>query len=138
MMGDGHLNKCKSCVKLDVTENRSSKRDYYLAYDKVRAKSQKRILAREMYIKTDHGKKAVRRCHENYARRFPLKIAASNLFWSAFKRGDILKPNSCSNCNRVIRLEAHHDDYAKPLEIRWLCKKCHTEWHLNNKAINGE
>lgn len=34
-------------------------------------------------------------------------------------------------------VEAHHDDYNKPLEIRWLCFIHHREWHRNNKAIGA-
>ncbi len=45
----------------------------------------------------------------------------------ALKKGTLIKPERCENCNtKTAYLEAHHDDYSKPLEVRWLCrKKCH-------------
>lgn len=53
---------------------------------------------------------------------------------SAIKKG-LLEKRPCENCGDKVS-EAHHDDYNKPLEVRWLCKKCHMEWHRLNKAIH--
>lgn len=48
------------------------------------------------------------------------------------KKGRI-KKECCEKCGSEVA-EAHHDDYSKPLEVRWLCKTCHMEWHRFNKA----
>jgi hypothetical protein len=45
----------------------------------------------------------------------------------AVKQGH-LKKKPCHRC-RVGRVEAHHHDYTKPLEVVWLCKSCHMDLH---------
>ncbi len=39
--------------------------------------------------------------------------------------GKVIKPSNCSECGRIRKITAHHDDYSKPLEVRWLCHECH-------------
>lgn len=46
-------------------------------------------------------------------------------------RKGLMFPKPCEVCNTKFNLEAHHDDYSKPLDIRWLCRDHHVEHHLN-------
>ena len=49
-------------------------------------------------------------------------------------------PRHCERCGKRCRgrrsgfaigkIVAHHEDYAKPLEVTWLCKPCHRLRHL--------
>ena len=47
----------------------------------------------------------------------------------ALKHGKLHKPDHCSNCGQTRRLEAHHHDYAEPLQVTWLCRGCHARAH---------
>lgn len=69
------------------------------------------------------------RCPEATRRK---KLAANGLINMRLRRGAIEKPNRCETCDRVRRLDAHHDDYDKPAEVRWLCRSCHMKWHRAN------
>lgn len=40
----------------------------------------------------------------------------------------------CGNNNS----QAHHDDYNKPLEVRWLCRSCHLAWHQEHTPVYGK
>ena len=46
------------------------------------------------------------------------------------KHGKLVR-QPCEICGD-IKVDAHHDDYMKPLDVRWLCKKHHIEHHKNN------
>ena len=59
--------------------------------------------------------------------RYPEKIAARMKLYNAVKKG-ILKKQPCEICND-IESEAHHFDYSKPLDVRWLCKVHHKNLH---------
>lgn len=48
----------------------------------------------------------------------------------ALRRGLLARPGNCERCGaKEDRIEAHHDDYEKPLEVMWLCVACHRVRH---------
>ena len=66
---------------------------------------------------------------------------AQNLLEQAIKKGIVIRRTICETCgqggkfkNGRTAIQAHHPDYNKPLDVMWLCQKCHHEWHKINKA----
>ena len=69
---------------------------------------------------------------------------AQNMAEYAIRKG-VLTPAPCEVCgeNGVMSdgrriVQAHHDDYNRPLDVRWLCQKHHHEWHKNNTPCGLE
>lgn len=68
---------------------------------------------------------------------------AQNTLEKAVQRGIVVRKTHCETCGSVpppkrngsSSIEAHHPDYNKPLDVMWLCQKCHHEWHKTNRAI---
>jgi len=54
-----------------------------------------------------------------------IKKKARSLVNSAIITGDIQKDSFCWWCLQNKRTAAHHEDYSKPLEVIWLCGRCH-------------
>ena len=66
---------------------------------------------------------------------------AQNLTEEAIEKG-VITQKPCENCGHAGTMkdgrsdvQAHHPDYNKPLDVIWLCQKCHHEWHKHHKAI---
>jgi len=45
------------------------------------------------------------------------------------RSGRMEKPDICSICTSSRGIQAHHEDYDKPLDVVWLCTKCHSKLH---------
>jgi len=43
----------------------------------------------------------------------------------ALREGTLTRPGACIRCLSSCKPDAHHADYAKPLEVEWLCRSCH-------------
>lgn len=67
--------------------------------------------------------------------RYPLKAYAQGVIFRATIEGRIKRPNICSICHKYCKPESHHRDYSKPLEVIWLCRKCHLEEHRKPDAV---
>lgn len=55
------------------------------------------------------------------------KVRAYNALNQAIKMGRVIKPEQCSKCPNTGRIEGHHEDYSKPLDVEWLCRDCHAK-----------
>ena len=130
-----NLKKCKECIKESVKKNRNQNKDHYLAFDRKRANNPERVLARKIYTQTEAGKLAKKRAMGAYHKRYPMKYASHIITRNAVRDGKLIPQKFCSCCSSTEKIEGHHDDYTKPLEVRWLCEKCHKQWHRENKPI---
>ena len=61
-------------------------------------------------------------------------IKILSLVQTALRNGTLVK-SPCEMCGNE-KVQAHHCDYSKPLEVMWLCKRCHCLWHAKNKPLN--
>ncbi len=69
-----------------------------------------------------------------YQKRNPEKTKAQKMLNNRLASGKIQR-QPCEVCGTTKKVQAHHDDYSKPLAVRWLCRKHHREFHgLQRKA----
>jgi ribosomal protein S27AE len=62
----------------------------------------------------------------------PVRYLARAKVNNALANGRITR-EPCEVCGDSVS-QAHHDDYRKPMDVRWLCKPHHREWHKTNEA----
>lgn len=105
-------------------ENRSKLIAYWREYNQRRQPS-------------DTTRAKSRRGYRHRKENHPHKLSALRAVRTAIEMGALIPPSACEMCHRVPKprrngargINAHHDDYGKPLEVRWLCGACHTAVH---------
>lgn len=118
-MADGHLNVCKACVKERVRLHRRNN-DSVREYDSWRYQTQS--------SRKEKTSKVAKEWRLKYPEKYKAHYAVSNAI-----RDKRMERKPCEVCGD-LKSHAHHDDYAKPLDVVWLCAKHHQRLHHKDIA----
>lgn len=72
----------------------------------------------------------MKKYRDTWKKRYPEKRRAQKRVANAIRNGR-LKRLPCEVCGGLA--EAHHDNYDKPLAVRWLCLVHHRELHKESR-----
>lgn len=86
------------------------------------------------YQQTEAGKQNKLATTHRMMEKYPGKYKARSILRNAVRLGHIEK-KPCEVCG-VIAVESHHDDYSKPLDVRWFCHQHHCELERRWTGIN--
>ncbi len=114
---DGRQSSCKACHRTETRAWASANRE-----------------RKATTIRDWRERNPERRVEETreWRERNPEKARAHRAVNNAIKVGKLTKPDHCEDCGEAtesLALHGHHEDYAKPLEVEWLCRGCHTQRH---------
>ena len=132
--------ECKICKKvfpLILKNWKKNKEGYWSSYCRKCIKLNDRIYSRKYrelnpdWKKLDNkrNKELINRLIKKYNKKYPERIKAQSKIQNAILRGK-LKRQPCVICKK-LKVDAHHPDYTKPLEVIWLCHKHHKQLHAN-------
>lgn len=79
------------------------------------------------YKKTPRGREAERQSKYRYGEKYPERRRAHNQTSVAIRSGRLVR-QPCEVCGDEPT-HAHHNDYARPLDVRWLCRHHHDLHH---------
>ena len=123
---DGRTPHCKGCHKIRTDAWKAANRDLVLRQEAAR-RERNRDADRErnrLYNIVHRDEKRASLARWRAAN--PEKARAQDAVKKALRSSRLVCPETCSSCGATgCRIEAHHDDYAKRLDVRWLCKPCH-------------
>lgn len=126
--------KCKDCTRAAVAARIEIKKSdpQWVIEEAARCRmKQQRARGNGTAHKTVGDKRA--QVLRESAERHPEKTKARNALNNAIRDGKIAA-RPCEVCGSTDS-EAHHDDYSKPLDVKWLCPKHHAERHVQLRDI---
>jgi hypothetical protein len=131
--------RCKECHKAAVQEKRSENIDHYKEFDRARAWNPDRVAARKAYageMKKDPEFKEKQNIRKMvWQDKNKVKRRAHVMVGNAVRGKNLLRPDHCERCEKLVHTDAHHENYYKPLDVVWLCEDCHG---IRHREINAE
>ena len=114
-------------------ENRKNNKEIIaLRSQKYRDKNKQRLHEKAKEWQ-EHNKKSFKNSIKEWRKRNPEKVRAQKMLNYHIDKGHMTRAVLCSRCNIECHTHAHHEDYLKPLDVKWLCRSCHGYLHRKIK-----
>lgn len=110
----------KTTVSLFVYNIAKNGKKYYMC----RRCNTKRV---KEYRATPNGRNKIFGAVYRSIEKLSYKQEARIYLNSCLRKGLIKKPKKCSICGLNKKIEGHHTDYSKPLDVVWVCRSCHSD-----------
>lgn len=100
----------------------------------------KSVMAFSVRPETRGFRSHCRDCVNSYGKAYRERVVQSRVAQrqarTAYEKQELIKPALCEKCQEEPPLDRHHDDYEKVCDIKWFCRKCHSEEHaLTNIGV---
>ena len=127
----GNATRHKSCHRQDMRDKRAANPEKYKDIDAKRFQNDPKVGARHRaYQATAAGRVSMKKSHTKWIAANLEKRAAQVKVGNAIRDGKLIRPDICENCGVTgKKIQAHHEDYDKPLDVNWLCIPCHRKRH---------
>ena len=99
------------------------------------AEAQARYVARQKANNAEDFYERERAAKRKWDRANREKNKAHCKVYRAVKNGTLIRATHCEECGRKCKTEGAHTDYSKPLEVRWLCRKCHASFDASRRLM---
>ena len=124
---DRHNRTCRLCKSAKEQAYYQQHKQQILSYHKRWRNQEGRALHKISQKKySDNNRDVIQDKNYRYRMLNQEKIMAHSKVGYAIKTG-ILIPEPCK-CGKT-KVHGHHEDYSKPLEVVWLCSRCHSQRH---------
>jgi len=122
---------CKICNKKISAKSGKYCKECYTKRKYERRKNYQKEYYKKWYAKNGRKrKKDYFLVIEEWRRNHPEAIKVRGIVQRAILAGNLKRPDKCEKCNSQSYIVAHHSNYKKPLNIKWLCQSCHKKLHL--------
>ena len=118
---------CNVCMSRErMRQQRIENPEHVRALDRARYQRDKEKRRGAMDAYAAANRERVNAISKAWIERNPEKRRAHSKVSYALRSGKLTR-QPCEKCGATKRVHAHHDDYSKQLEVRWLCPVHHAE-----------
>ncbi len=108
---------------MDVATNFVRNREKIREYDNARTKNTARKQKQAGYALTSRA---------NNPEKYRARTAVNN----AVRDGRLVR-EPCKVCGTTERVQGHHSDYHRPLDVEWLCFYCHRTYAHGQRFVDA-